>query len=213
MDSIASRLGACRDSIRAIEQSIIENEPDRPDNWIQLDLVSLQVRKICELFLLGSMLAHLGEGKAEIDPRKWRPKDAFAQLNQVNVHPLPVPLLPDLIDQGSGVRQLQPASRPMPFAVLSSIYGHCGDLLHVPSAEKVLSERVTPFDIRKFKGWTEGFAQILAAHVLMLPALQSVLVCTWGRNPKMSPNIILLETDGPAVFAIDSLPEFSLLSI
>ena len=205
MNSIAGRLGACHDAMK-----IIENEPEKEDNWVRLDFITLQIRKICELFLLGSTLSHIGEGSAKIDPRKWRPKDAFSQLNQASDHPLPVPLRSEIDRDPTGLRQLQPATKPIPFQLLSAVYGHCGDLLHVPSADKVLKEQITPFDTRKFRGWIDGFAQLLAAHALMLLEFHRILVCTWSGDPRTPPNIILLEADGPVSFNVENLPEFNL---
>lgn len=205
--SIAERLVASSTAMDAIEKS-----PESSDNWMHLDFVTLQVRKVCELLLLGSSLAHLREGNAELDPRKWRPKDAFAQLNKLSQHALPIPLSPMINQHPSGAKQILPASKPLPYSVLSEIYGHCGDLLHVPSAEKVLSERITPFDCSKFRRWVDGFTRLMSGHVVMLPTLDRIILCTWSAQPNEEPNVYLLEGAGPSTVDVDGLPEFDLIT-
>lgn len=206
MKSITDRIVASSVAMDAMEKS-----PASPHNWAHLDFVTLQVRKICELILLGSSLAHLREGKSDIDPRKWRPKDAFAQLKKLSEHPLPIPLASQVSVHATGAKQLMPASKPMPFSVLSEIYGHCGDLLHVPSAEKVLEERITPFDWTRFRRWVDGFSRLVSGHVLMLPSLDKIVLCTWSGVATEEPNVYLLEGAGPSTFDLKSLPDFELI--
>lgn len=206
MNSIAGRLTASHRSLMQIEQ-----HPTSSTNWMNLDFVTLQIRKICELFLLGSVLAHIGEGDANLDIRKWRPKDSFAELKKLSEHSLPLPLERDIKSHASGANQLNPASKPLPFGVLQSIYGHCGDLLHVPSAYKVLHERITPFDVSKFRRWVIGFSNLLAGHALLLPALNRILICTWDGSSGSDPDVILLEARGPSTINISLLPEFEML--
>jgi hypothetical protein len=207
MQSIRGRLLASHDALTHIEK-----DRDSPENWKHLDFVTLQVRKICELIMLGSALAHLDEGSAEINARKWRPKDAFAELSRVNDNPMPIPIHRYWSVQADGSKQIVPASKPLPFQTLSAIYGHCGDLLHVPSAAKVLAEAVTPFDVSKFTAWVNGFAELMSAHVLMLPEIKRVIVCRW-QDSNADLEMILMEGDGEAFFEMDGLEDFSLVKV
>ena len=190
----------------------MEEQPQHEENWLRLDGVALQVRKVCELFLLGSTLAHLQEG-SELNPRKWHPKDAFAELHKFNPNPLPLPLQPDIRVLADGTKQFIPASKPMPINILSAIYGQCGDILHVPTASKVLEEKVIPFNWNKYRGWVDGFSQLLASHVLLLPDIQRVLICTWSGQAGNDPSISLAEGSGEAILNDGALPDFSLLVV
>jgi hypothetical protein len=207
MQSIRGRLAAANDSLSQIEQN-----REALDNWKHLDFIALQVRKVCELIMLGSSLAHLDEGEAPINAKKWRPKDSFAELAKVNQNPMPVPVRPQWSVQTDGSKQVVPASKPIPFDILSVIYGHCGDLLHVPSAAKVLNEAITPFDVRKFRGWVNGLAQLMSAHMLMLPAIKRVIICRWfGSEEDLE--MVMIEGEGAAVFDMGNLPDFSMVKV
>lgn len=204
MGSISGRLLATD-----VLLELIKAEPREPQNWLRLDCVALQVRKICELFLLGSTLAHLQEGSA-LDPKKWRPSDTFKEIEKFNEYALPLPLEPDLKILPHS-KQFVPGSKPMPFSVLASVYRQCSNILHVPSAHKVLQEKVHPFEWEKFRGWVTGFTQILKGHLLLLPEIKQVVVCTWTGKVGEPPHIFLLGGAGEAVLNTDALAEFSLV--
>ena len=189
--------------------NLIREDRDNQDNWVRIDSVALQVRKACELFLLGSTLTHFADG-AGIDLSHWHPKDTFREIQRYNVHPLPLPLEPEFRIYGE-TKQLVPASKSLPFATLASIYGQCGNILHVPTAAKVLDEKVPSFDWDKYRSWVDGFTSLLKGHVLLLPQIKRVLVCTWTGNPHESPHSFLLEGDGEAILQTDGLREFDLL--
>jgi hypothetical protein len=205
MSSIAGRLLASHKMLCLMEESSQDEE-----NWLRLDAVALQVRKVCELLLLGSTLAHLQDG-TELDPKKWRPKEAFAELNKFNPNPLPMPLKPELLTLTDGTKQFVPASKPMPIKTLSAINGQCGDILHVPSAQKVIDEKVTPFDWTKYRGWVDGFGQLLASHLLLMPEIKRVLICDWSGKAGDEPTVSVAEGDGEAVLNDAALPDFTLL--
>lgn len=205
MNSIAGRLLASHQLL-----CLMEEQPKHECNWLRLDSVALQVRKVCELFLLGSTLAHLQEG-SELDPKKWQPKDAFAELHKFNPNPLPLPLSTTLRVLPHGSKQFVPASKPIPIAVLTAVYGQCGNILHVPTASKILDEKVAPFDWNKYRRWVDGFSQLLAAHLLLLPNIKRVLICNWSGKAGDDPQISLAEGMGEAIFDDKELANFTLL--
>lgn len=187
------------------------DDPQNPNAWIEGDLVTLQVRKICEMLMLGSVLAHQREGEANFNDRKWRPKDAFSKLTEFSEHPLQLPIDLEFYIHPSGTKQIRPLSKAIPFSVLSTIYGQCGDLLHVPTASRVKKGKVPVFDIPKFQGWIIGLKRLMAGHVLILPDRQKILMCLWQGTSARWPEIHLLEADGPSCLDLDALPNFSIL--
>lgn len=205
---ITKRLLVCEEALTSLSA-----EPSRDDAWISADLVTLQIRKICEMLLLGSSLAHLFGGFDNFDLKNWHPKDAFAELGKINEHPLPVPIVLPFHTLPTGERQIIPSSKPMPFSLLSSVYGRCGDLLHVPTAEKVLKGKVSPFDIGRFIKWVSGLKRLMSGHVLLLPEMQKILLCLWKGSRSEEPNIYLMEADGPSTFDIAKLPDFDLFNV
>ena len=204
---ITKRLLVCENALSGLSA-----EPTHNDAWISADLVALQLRKICEMLLLGSSLAHLFAGSENFDPRKWRPKDAFAELEKINEHPLPAPIEITDLDASSEGRRIKPLSKPLPFSLLSEIYGQCGNLLHVPSAEKVLNGKVPPFDIVRFRQWILGLKRLMSGHILLLPEMQKILLCIWIGKEAEPPQIYLMEADGPVSFDTSILPEFDLFA-
>jgi hypothetical protein len=182
----------------------------RPDAWMGSDLITLQMRKFCEMLMLGSAFAHLWDGYSDFNLNAWRPKDTFEALKDLSDHPLPIPIELEFREHESGARQIMPASKPMPFSVLSNIYGRCNDLLHLPSVAKVLKNKVQPFDIGQFQTWVAGFKRLLLGHVLMLPNRSKILLCTWSGKSEGHPSVYLLEADGPSTFDYNTLPDFQL---
>ena len=208
MQDILRRLTAAEESLR----EMIEDS-DHPNVWKNVDFVGLQVRKVCELFLLGSSLAHLREGGAEFDSSKWHPKDAFRELAKLNEHPLPVPVTIELHKNGPGQHHASPVSKPIPFEVLAGIYGMCGNVVHIPSAKKVLKGSPLPFDAGHLRKWIEGFLRLLMSHVLFLPEFKIGIICTWSGNRDDKPSCTIIAAEGDAMFDVDSLPNFDLVTI
>jgi hypothetical protein len=190
--------------------NLIAEDRDDQENWVRIDTIALQVRKACELLLLGSTLAHFADGNG-IDLTHWHPKDSFREISKFNDYPLQLPLEPELkiVDN---VKQFVPASKPIPYAVLSSIYGQCGNILHVPTASKVLEEKVPSFQWEKYRSWVDGFTQLLRGHLLLLPEIKTVLVFTWSGNPQEAPHSFLMAGAGEAILQTDGLREFDLLA-
>src|SRR5436305_1214224 len=116
MENAVSRLIAAERS----HDELIAN-PTHPEAWKNCDFIALQVRKLCELMLLGSTLAHWREGTAQINPNKWRPKEAFGELSQLSAHPLQVPVTMETHHSGQGHHHVTPLSKPIPFGTLNSI--------------------------------------------------------------------------------------------
>ena len=184
----------------------------RPDAWMGSDLVTLQMRKFCEMMMLGSAFAHLWDGQSDFALNTWHPKDTFGELKELSDHPLPMPIDLEFYTHENGARQMVPTSKPMPFSVLSGIYGRCNDLLHLPSVAKVLKNKVQPFDIGQFQSWVAGFKRLLRGHVLMLPNRNKLLLCVWSGNADERASVYVMEADGPSTFSHNGLPDFELLS-
>lgn len=206
MENAVSRLLAAEHC----HEELIAN-PMHPDSWKNCDFVALQVRKLCELMLLGSTLAHWREGTAEINPKKWRPKEAFGELSQLSNHPLQVPVAIHPHSSGTGQHHAEPLSTGMPFNTLNTIYGLCGDLLHIPSAKKVAAGAIPAFDAALFKSWIDGFRRLLQGHALLLPAIERILLCRWSGSPTEVPEVFLLIALGPSTLDLSHYPEFNLL--
>ena len=205
MASVSYRLLVCE--AKLIE---IRTNPNKIETIVDIDCVALQVRKICELILLAATLAHVEDG-FNLDKKHWHPKDAFRELKKFNAFPLPLPL-ENAVNFVGGSKQLAPASKPMPFRTLASIYGQCGNIIHVPSAEKILAETIPPFDFAKYKQWVDGFHRLVGGHILLLPEIRKVLVCTWTGRATDPPQGSLEEGDGEAILQLAGLKDFDLLT-
>ncbi|MDZ4307682.1 hypothetical protein [Allopontixanthobacter sp.] len=206
MHSLIGRLSAASSLLTQID----ENKEHR-ENWLRLDSVALQVRKVCELIVLGSTLAHLQEG-TELDPKHWHPKDAFKELEKFNQHPLPMPLQLYISVDEHGAKQFVPAMKPIPLLALNRVYGQCANILHVPSAQKVLEEQVVPFEWAKYRSWVDDLVRVTRSHALLLPSIQSLIVCRWSGVCGEDPEITMASGIGEAVLDAENLADFDLLS-
>lgn len=204
IESIARRISAAEDALDEVRCN-----PDHPQNWISCELATLQIRMICELLLLGSTLAHLKEGGKELDDRKWRPKEAFGQLDRINAHPLQVPVEVLRTDQGGP--QISPISKPLPFEAISKVYGICGDLLHVPTARQVLKASLPVYDVEQLQKWLAGLKRVIVSHALMLPERKKVLLSIWSGLPDETPKCFLLNAMGESTLDLNQYPDFDLL--
>jgi|GEM_PF-2518940 len=207
VEYIARRISVAEDAL----DEVVSN-PDRPNNWISCELATLQIRMVCELMLLGSVLAHMHEGEQDIDDRKWRPKDAFYEINSVNVHPLPMPVDIILNGKGPGAHHVEPVSKPISFEAISKIYGICGDMLHAPTARNVVKANLPSYDVAQLQRWLTGLKRIITGHALMLPQRKRVLICAWSGAANDTPSCFLLESLGQSTLNLSKLPDFDLFS-
>lgn len=172
------------DRVVAAAESMDElwENPDHPNGWRNCDFIALQVRKLCELFLLGSSLVHFEDGHDGIDLKEWHPDKAFKRLQQLNDNPMPIPT--EMISLDDGHRQIQPISKALTNETLGAIYGRCGDLLHIPSAHRILNGKVGEFDMLRFSDWIRGFHRLITHHIILLPGIETVYLCLWSGRAK-----------------------------
>lgn len=204
---IVRRLGVAADALRQIADN-----PSNPNNFAGCEVAIIQVRKVCESILLASTTCHFLDQRIEISDKKWRPKDAFFELDQVNEHPLPVPVQVNLNHNGEGHHHVVPISKPLPFPLLSKIYGICGDLLHVPTLRQVKKGTLPQYDLVQLGGWISGLSQLMAGHALMLPKREIVMLCLWNGDYEKGPEILRLEAQGESTLDLAKLKEFELFS-
>ena len=204
MTDMAHRLVACQESLSELLQNA-----EHPASWKNVDFISVQIRKICELITLGSIVAHFQIGQREVSIDEWHPKNCLSQVTRFNEFPLPVPIDHELLSSGSN--HLMPSSKPLPASVICSIYGKCGNFLHIGSASQFFRRTMPPFDLSVISGWIDGLIVLLKAHLLMLPGLDAILLCRWGGKADVQPEVWLMKSDGPAIFDTSNLPDFSLL--
>lgn len=205
MEDIARRIIAAEMSLAEVRESA-----DHPFSWVGCEVAVLQLRKLCELFLLGSTIAHLEGSDVELDPKKWRPKDAFSQLGNASEHATQVPVTIQFDLNGPGAHHITPKSRPLPFQALSVIYGICGDLLHVPTAQQVFKGKLPSFDVDQLTRWLAGLRELAQSHVLMLPQRQKIYLCFWNGGLEQAPELVLLSAEGDSTLKIEDYPPFAL---
>lgn len=206
MEDVARRLTAAERSLQDVNSA-----PEHPFAWVGCEIAAVQIRKVCELILLGSTLAHMLEGGHQLHDNKWHPKDAFAQLDKINEYPLPLPVDIELNKNSPGAHHITPKSRPLPYATLGRIYGMCGDLLHVPTARQVTKGRLPSYDVGQLSDWVSGFKSLAEAHVLMLPRRETVLLCRWSGQINDQPELTLLNAKGESTLNLEEYPPFELL--
>lgn len=208
MQQMADRIGATTQSL----DELLAN-PEHPRAWANCDFIALQNRKLCELLVLGSSLAHLRSTETEFNAKDWHPSNVIRALEGVNPYPLPFPVRIELNKNGAGQHHLTPISRSVHSELVTGIYGRCGDLLHVPSAYRVVQGRLGSFEVERFQRWLTGWKSLLMGHILFLPEIENIILCQWTGQFTDDPQCFFLGGNGPAVFNVDDLPAFTLLTI
>jgi len=206
LEAIVARLSVTGGALDHIEQNWADGSA-----YQACELVTLNLRLVCELILLGSVAAHVHDAGLSLSDTKWRPKDAFAELAKVNEHPLPFPIALHLNKNGIGQHHADPVSQPISYVALSRVYGVCSDLLHAPTLRSVVDGRLPSFDVAQLRQWHTGFMEIMKAHALMLPERKIILLCCWSGKADEKPMSFKLNAMGPSSLDIAALPEFSLL--
>lgn len=206
MEDAVRRLGVAADALRQVRAN-----PSNANNFAGCEVAAIQIRKVCEALVLGVTACHMIDDKHVVSDRKWRPKDAFQELEQINEHPLPVPVEVILDHAGPGQHHVVPQSKPMPFSTLSRIYGICGDLLHVPTLRQVVKGRLPEFDVPLLLDWIGGFSALVRGHALMLPKREIVMLCIWNGSFETKPEVYRLDAVGDSTLDLDKLCEFELL--
>ena len=205
MEDVARRIIAAEKSLAEVSEN-----HGHPFAWVGCEVAVVQLRKICELFLLGSTIAHLEDGQADLDAKKWRPKDAFIQLEGASEHGTQLPVEIQFDHNGPGAHHITPKSGPMSYQALKVIYGICGDLLHVPTAQQVFKGKLPSFDVDQLTRWLAGLKELAQAHVLMLPHRKRVYLCFWDGSLEKSPELVLLSAEGESTLKLEDYPNFSL---
>jgi len=171
--------------------------------WLRCELAWFQIRKICEYLAIAIVFAHSVETGAIADLGKWKPKDLLAQVSKLSGHPTPVPVAQFFGKGENGEKQIIPLTKPIRAELISEIYGRCSEILHVGTLERMLADKMPPFDLGQLQSWVRGLQNLLDNHVVLLPKIEKVLV--WMRE--QNPRLFVLGSDG-AVFDTDRLPEF-----
>jgi hypothetical protein len=209
--SVANAI-ALRVSLAELSLSRVVEGRSEKLNLVDCETATLQIRLLCELYMLGCQLAHLEDGNAQISENKWRPVDAFGEIRDLSDHPLPIPVLINLNGGIDGAHQVDPVSKPIRFSDISRIYGQCGDLLHIPTIKQIKKDSSPLFDVRVLMRWMLAFKKLSMAHTLVLPERQIILLSTWSGAIDDVAEVYKLVAEGPSTLDLASLPDCDFFS-
>ncbi len=193
--------------LEAVSESIAEVKAhlDHPNNWKNCDFICFEIRKACEYLTVAIVLAHYSDSGAIDDLRKWRPKELLAQVAKLSEHPTPVQISREFAECLDGSRHIKPLFRPVRATEISAIYGRCSDVLHVGSLERILDNKLPPYDISKLERWNDGLRALVENHALLLPGIKRVLIFS-------NRQFFVLEADGEGILDTSGLQELELLA-
>jgi hypothetical protein len=165
MHEIRSRLGL----IKRVGESLQGTRPFTGDAAIDVELCFLNFRKILELIMYASVLAHETAG-AEISKRianrEWNARRIFNYLEQINPYFYPVPIA-DLNRETKPPRTVKLLDGFLEKEQFLNLYDkRCGQILHA-SRDYVIHEPYQP-PIEEVREWFDRICLLLGHHWIHL---------------------------------------------
>jgi hypothetical protein len=137
---------------------------------VAAELCHLQLRFICELIALGCLVAHgdIQDVRKELE-KQYHPREILKRLEGLHPSFYPVPGN-QKTDPGTGavlgLEIIKDGFLTKP--ELLSLYGMCGDVLHLGSLKSVLAESKTSWEPEKIAGWRDKIVRLLNHHQIQL---------------------------------------------
>lgn len=196
MDQVVVRL----ESMPPYLEEVSAN-PDHSNNWQNAELCYLQIRKICEYTALAVLMAHdlYDENFGKNLMKEWHASEIFGRLLKLNPHAFPTAIIVSFDKNGSGQHHVELTERQLGSKELATIYGQCGDRLHVGSLKRLIDNRIPPFDLGEITVWRNRLIEMLNNHMIMLPEIGMMLIVSLKGDEAGKARIIFTQANGPFV--------------
>ena len=196
MQDIRLRLEAMQVSVDEAVKNI-----GHSDNWKNAEFCYLQIRKVCELISVATLIAH-----NEFEPfrsgqllKEWRAIDLTERLLRLNQHGFPRGAEIEVDAHGAGMHHIRPREQGLDATGLKTIYATCSDRLHVGSLRRIISQGAPKYDFREITAWNNALVTLLSVHIIFLPEIRSVLVTVLKDEQDGNVHCTFGDADGPAV--------------
>ena len=190
MEEIKTRLDAVHPIVRTLGK-----DGGTPTDFLQAEFCLLQVRFVCELIALASLVAHHPLGVPKDLLKLWNAERIFRDLEEVNEHCFPKHATINRSDNGVHVKVTRDI---MDRADLQKIYSQCGEMLHRGMIKHVISGKDRIYDLQKIDVWMSQIGRLLSTHAIMMLDTGVVLIVnmTGGANNSVH---VALAKGGPAI--------------
>jgi hypothetical protein len=145
---------------------------------LKSDFCVLQFRFICESLALACLAAHgdyTGAHTAHLR-REWRANEIMRRLADLNPNFFPRAMIQNLISEGNF--HLDPRPGAMTKDEFLSLYGRCGEYLHIGNFSDLLADKTSsPLPMPEIVVWGRKFVELLSVHTILLLDETKVIGC------------------------------------
>jgi hypothetical protein len=175
MEEVKTRLGTM--------DRIMQGDIPLPDRAI-CEYCSLQVRLICEVIALASLIAHGDEiGDSRKLEKEWSAGKIVSGLERLHAgfFPIPVVMTPTTEPKGWHLELVETGF--LTKAEFVALYNRmCGDSLHRGSLKNLLSGRGQPFSLDDIREWKIKISTLLEKHRVMLLSGNGFILCLMNND-------------------------------
>lgn len=175
--------------------ALVKKSPDF-DSIFEIEFCFLQLRFVCELIALASLVAHHSYGLRKNLLKEWHADQIFVELEEINQHCFPWPVRVTRGVNGH-LHVADDASRELTRGQLREVYGKCGDALHRGVLKHTLAGKQKIYDANELVGWVRSVAALVREHSILFPQENRAMLVNLfgGRNQEVA--VIQLAAEGP----------------
>lgn len=184
--------------VAEIERRLVLIKKNQPhvDAIFEVEFCYLQLRFVCELIALASLVAHHSYGLKKTLLKEWHPDEIFNELEEINEYCFPWPVRVTR-DAGGHLHIADATSRELTRSELKRIYGQCGNVLHRGMLKHSLAGKQKIYDGNQLVDWVMAVMALINEHSILFPQdHRAVLVSLHGgQNGEVA--VIQMKADGP----------------
>jgi hypothetical protein len=192
-------------ALRTLSQgtrSFTERDPKHPLShappFLHIEIAYLNLRKICEIIALASLLAHgdFPGSRSKTLRKSWRAPEIMAELGKLNPDFYPIPIDQHHNDQGETIGFSIKEEGYLTRDEASNLWNICGDYLHRGSLSKIRDPDYQKWDSRDILDYLNKISSLLEIHrIPILSSKYHLRVVMWSRQRDGAAVVQLIEGD------------------
>lgn len=175
---------------------LVEGRERLPASIFEIEFCYLQLRFVCELIALASLLAHRSYGLSKELLEEWHADQIFFELERINEHCFPWPVR---VTHGVN-KQFHIADDPdriLTRSELKEIYGKCGNELHRGRLMHTLTGKQKVYDPNDLIVWLRSIAALVREHSILFPEEDRAILVNFFGGPNREVRVLELSATGP----------------
>jgi hypothetical protein len=177
--------------------ALVNEKQHEFDSIFEVEFCYLQLRFVCELIALASLVAHRSYGLSKELLEEWHADQIFYELEQINQHCFPWPVH---VTRGTGGAKFHIADAPdreLTRTELKAIYGKCGDALHRGRLMHTLTGKQKVYDPNDIIIWVRSIAGLVREHSILLPQENRAMIVSLFGGVNQEVSVVQLAAEGP----------------